>query len=183
MTKALPSSQADPSGLDRPVPLSASPTKHLCTTKVPQDMHTSAQWVCGPPFLRVTPGKCQLKEFTNTSTRPCCQRKFSWTFTATPFLYAILISFFTGPPYQNLPGTTQAGLPSPGQKELSVEAICSSEHASFLQSMCASGQPSLDCFTEQWTLSRALCSVSLTRWPSKTGLGVRHPKPLALQSD
>lgn len=70
-----------------------------------------------------------------------------------------------------------------GQMELSVEAICSSEHASFLQSTRASGQASLDCFTEQWTLSRALCSVSLTRWPSKTGLGVSHPKPLALQSD
>lgn len=72
------------------------PSQHLppnspCTTEVPQDMHTSTQWTHGPPFLRVTPGKCQLKEFTNTSTRPCCQGKFSWTFTLTPFLYAILI--------------------------------------------------------------------------------------------
>lgn len=89
----------------------------------------------------------------------------------------------TGAPHQNLFGTTQAGVPSPGAEELSVAAVYSWECASLLQSTRASGQPSLDCFTELGTLSRALCSVSPTRWPSKTGLGVRHPKPLALQSD
>lgn len=71
----------------------------------------------------------------------------------------------------------------PRTKKLSAEAICTAEHTSFLQSTPASGQGFLDCLTEQWTLSRALCSVSPTRWPSKPRLGVTHPKPLALQSD
>lgn len=111
--QALPSSLADPSAtLDRPVaPLSTPPPNS--TTEVPQVIHSSTQWIHGPLFLRVTLGKWQLKKFNNSSTRSCCQGKFSWTFTLTPF-YAILISFFTGSPHQNLLGTTQAGLPSPG---------------------------------------------------------------------
>lgn len=113
--QALPSSQADPSAaLHRPVDLPGPPHQTaLAPMRCPRT-HTSIQWIHGPPFLRVTPGKCQLKEFTNTSTRPRCQGKFSWIFTLTPFLYAILISFFTGPPHQNLLGTTQAGFPSRG---------------------------------------------------------------------
>lgn len=151
--QVLPSSQADPSAtLDRSVPSQHPPLNS--TTEVPQDMHSSIQWIHGPLFLRVTPGKWQLKKFSNnSSTRPCCQGKFSWTFTPTPFMQFLSLSL------QDL--LIKISLAQPklvfhhrGQKELSVEAICFSEHASFLQSRPASGQPSLDCFTEQWTLSR-----------------------------
>lgn len=85
------------------------------TTELPQDMHCSTQWIHGPPFLRVTPGKWQLKKFNNSFTRPCCQGKCSWTFTLTPFMQ--FLSLFTGTPHQNLLGTTQAGLPWAGAEE------------------------------------------------------------------